>query len=53
MRTFNALVSQPIERLEDFRLVRGRGQYVDVLARKDMLHAAIPGNRLPQQRSDA
>src|SRR6266849_9768270 len=39
MRT--AFVGQPIERLEDFRFVRGRGQYVDDLARKNMLHAAI------------
>ena len=39
MRT--AFVGQPIERLEDFRFVRGRGQYVDDLARNDMLHAAI------------
>jgi carbon-monoxide dehydrogenase large subunit len=39
MRT--AFVGQPIERLEDFRFVRGRGQYVDDLARRDMLHAAI------------
>jgi len=41
MRTVNAFIGQPIERLEDFRFVRGRGQYVDDLARKDMLHAAI------------
>jgi aerobic carbon-monoxide dehydrogenase large subunit len=41
MRTVNAFVGQPIERLEDFRFVRGRGQYVDDLARKDMLHATI------------
>ena len=41
MRTVNAFVGQPIERLEDYRFVRGRGQYVDDLARKDMLHAAI------------
>jgi carbon-monoxide dehydrogenase large subunit len=41
MRTVNAFVGQPIERLEDFRFVRGRGQYVDDLARNDMLHAAI------------
>src|SRR6202163_644647 len=39
MRT--AFVGQPIERLEDFRFVRGRAQYVDDLARNDMLHAAI------------
>jgi carbon-monoxide dehydrogenase large subunit len=36
-----AFVGQPIERLEDFRFVRGRGQYVDDLARNDMLHATI------------
>ncbi len=41
MRTVNSFVGQPIERLEDLRLVCGRGQYVDDLARKDMLHAAI------------
>jgi carbon-monoxide dehydrogenase large subunit len=41
MRTVNAFVGQPIERLEDFRFVRGRGQYVDDLARNGMLHAAI------------
>jgi carbon-monoxide dehydrogenase large subunit len=41
MRTVNAFVGQPIERWEDLRLVRGRGQFVDDLARKDMLHAAI------------
>jgi carbon-monoxide dehydrogenase large subunit len=41
MRTVNSFVGQPIERLEDLRLVRGRGQFVDDLARNDMLHAAI------------
>ena len=41
MRTVNAFVGQPIERLEDFRFVRGRGQFVDDLARNGMLHAAI------------
>jgi carbon-monoxide dehydrogenase large subunit len=41
MKTVNAFVGQPIERLEDFRFVRGRGQYVDDLARNDMLHAVI------------
>jgi aerobic carbon-monoxide dehydrogenase large subunit len=41
MRTVNSLVGSPIERLEDLRFLRGRGQYVDDLARGDMLHAAI------------
>ena len=40
MRTVNSFVGQAIERLEDLRLVRGRGQFVDDLARNDMLHAA-------------
>jgi aerobic carbon-monoxide dehydrogenase large subunit len=41
MRTVNSLVGSPVERLEDLRFLRGRGQYVDDLARGDMLHAAI------------
>ena len=41
MRTVNSLIGSPIERLEDLRFLRGRGQYVDDLARKGMLHAAI------------
>jgi aerobic carbon-monoxide dehydrogenase large subunit len=41
MRTVNSLIGSRIERLEDLRFLRGRGQYVDDLARKDMLHAAI------------
>jgi carbon-monoxide dehydrogenase large subunit len=41
MRTVNSLIGSPIERLEDLRFLRGRGQYVDDLAREDMLHAAI------------
>jgi aerobic carbon-monoxide dehydrogenase large subunit len=41
VRTVNSFIGSPIERLEDLRFLRGRGQYVDDLARKDMLHAAI------------
>ena len=41
MRTVNSFVGQPIERLEDLRLLRGRGQYVDDLARERVLYAAI------------
>jgi carbon-monoxide dehydrogenase large subunit len=37
----NAFIGSAVERLEDLRFVRGRGQYVDDLARPDMLHAAI------------
>ena len=41
MRTVNSLIGSPIERVEDLRFLRGRGQYVDDLVRNDMLHAAI------------
>jgi carbon-monoxide dehydrogenase large subunit len=41
MRTVNSLVGSPIERFEDLRFLRGRGEYVDDLAREHVLHAAI------------
>jgi aerobic carbon-monoxide dehydrogenase large subunit len=37
----NAFVGRPIERIEDLRFLRGRGQYVDDLTREGVLHAAI------------
>ena len=37
----NAFVGSPVERLEDFRFLRGRGQFVDDLARDNLLHAVI------------
>jgi carbon-monoxide dehydrogenase large subunit len=37
----NSFIGSPIERREDLRFLRGRGEYVDDVARKDMLHAAI------------
>src|SRR4029078_6773798 len=40
-RTRNAFVGSPVERIEDFRFLRGRGQVVDDLARDDLLHAVI------------
>src|SRR6266571_7811550 len=40
-RASNALIGSPIERIEDFRFLTGRGQYVDDLAFEDMLHAVI------------
>src|SRR5262245_49295760 len=40
-RRSNRLVGSPIERIEDLRLLRGRGQYIDDIAREGMLHAAI------------
>jgi aerobic carbon-monoxide dehydrogenase large subunit len=41
MKANNALIGSPIERLEDLRFVRGRGEYVDDLTRAGLLHAAI------------
>ncbi len=40
-RRTNAFVGSPVERIEDLRLLRGRGQYVDDLTRPGLLHAAI------------
>jgi aerobic carbon-monoxide dehydrogenase large subunit len=36
-----ASIGRPIERIEDLRLLRGRGSYVDDLTRTGMLHAVI------------
>src|SRR5262245_26982005 len=41
MKPANLLVGSPVERLEDLRFLRGRGQYVDDLAPPNLLHAAI------------
>src|SRR5882672_5877620 len=40
-RTSNAFVGSPVERIEDLRFLRGRGQFVDDLARDGLLHAVI------------
>ncbi|HLH95692.1 MAG TPA: xanthine dehydrogenase family protein molybdopterin-binding subunit [Xanthobacteraceae bacterium] len=40
-RKTNAFVGSPIERIEDLRLLKGRGQYVDDLSSPGLLHAAI------------
>ncbi|HEY1362014.1 MAG TPA: xanthine dehydrogenase family protein molybdopterin-binding subunit [Xanthobacteraceae bacterium] len=37
----NAFIGSPIERLEDLRLLRGRGQFVGDIARDNLLHAVI------------
>jgi carbon-monoxide dehydrogenase large subunit len=36
-----AFVGQPIERIEDLRLLRGRGTFVDDIVRDGMLHLAV------------
>src|SRR5262249_14071257 len=40
-RKSNAFIGRPIERLEDLRLLRGRGQYVGDLAATNVLHAMV------------
>ena len=37
----NSFIGRPVERIEDLRFLRGRGQYVDDVPSKDALHAAI------------
>src|SRR4029077_20441526 len=37
----NVLIGNPVERIEDLRFLRGRGQYVDDLTCAGLLHAAI------------
>ena len=41
MRKINTLIGSPIKRVEDPRFLRGRGEFIDDLARDGMLHAAI------------
>jgi carbon-monoxide dehydrogenase large subunit len=41
MRRLNTFIGSAIERVEDLRFLRGRGQYVDDLARARQWHAAI------------
>jgi aerobic carbon-monoxide dehydrogenase large subunit len=41
MKPTNLFVGSPVERLEDLRFLRGRGQYIDDLTREGLLHAAI------------
>jgi carbon-monoxide dehydrogenase large subunit len=37
----NAFIGSPVERIEDLRFLRGRGQYVDDVPSENALHAAI------------
>jgi carbon-monoxide dehydrogenase large subunit len=41
MRRVNTFIGSPVERVEDLRFLRGRGQYVDDLVRPGTWHAAI------------
>jgi len=37
----NRYIGSPVERIEDLRFLRGRGEFVGDLRREGMLHAAI------------
>jgi carbon-monoxide dehydrogenase large subunit len=41
MRRVNTFIGSPVERVEDLRFLRGRGQYVDDIERDGLWHAAI------------
>ena len=41
MRPANSLIGSPVERIEDLRFLRGRGQFVGDLTREGTLHAVI------------
>src|SRR3954471_15661823 len=41
MSARNSYIGSPVERIEDLRFLRGRGEYVDDLTRDGLLHAAI------------
>jgi carbon-monoxide dehydrogenase large subunit len=41
MRRVNSYIGSPVERFEDLRFLRGRGQYVDDLNPEGLWHAAI------------
>jgi carbon-monoxide dehydrogenase large subunit len=41
MRTTNRLIGSPIARVEDFRFLRGRGEYIDDVRRDGLWHAVI------------
>jgi carbon-monoxide dehydrogenase large subunit len=40
-RAANALIGSPVERVEDLRFLRGKGEYVDDVTRPRLLHAVI------------
>ena len=50
MNVVNSYIGQPIERIEDLRLLRGRGRFVDDLHLDGMLHAAILRSSVPHGR---
>jgi len=50
MKIRNSIIGTEVERIEDLRFLRGRGEYVDDLTRPGMLHAAILRSSVPHGR---
>ncbi len=50
MRTVNTLIGQPMERVEDLRLLRGKGTYVGDIVREGMLHAVVVRSAIAPSR---
>src|SRR5215203_6214133 len=50
MHRLNTFIGSAIERVEDLRFLRGKGQYVDDLARPGQWHAVIVGSPVPHGR---
>jgi carbon-monoxide dehydrogenase large subunit len=49
----NSLVGSPVERIEDLRFLRGRGEFVDDVVRDGLLHAAILRSSVAHGRINA
>jgi aerobic carbon-monoxide dehydrogenase large subunit len=47
VKAIGGAIGQPIERVEDERLLKGQGQYAGDLEREHMLHAAIVRSSIP------
>jgi aerobic carbon-monoxide dehydrogenase large subunit len=50
MRRRNSIIGTEVERIEDMRFLRGRGEYVGDLERPGLLHAAILRSSIPHGR---
>jgi aerobic carbon-monoxide dehydrogenase large subunit len=50
MRIRNSIIGTEVERIEDMRFLRGRGEYVGDLQRPGLLHAAILRSSVPHGR---
>jgi aerobic carbon-monoxide dehydrogenase large subunit len=53
MKRINTFIGSPVERVEDLRYLRGRGQYVDDLLRPGQWHAAIVRGQVAHGRLQA